>query len=195
MTRTSLLLLRVARWIAGTERAEWIEAMKAEAVSIRGDSTAWAVGCVWAAFRDRVVRERRFLGAALLVVIGPMLLEMLLLYPEGWAWRQPWLHQHPVAEWLFQHSGVLDYLPFMFLLGRARPGVPAYVAALIAFPLAEFLPLVIFWMKFGMSPLAFFGPGATIYMFTPAVGLAGAVLVSLIGIWLGSRSGRRAAHN
>lgn len=190
MTRTSLLLLRVARWIAGTERAEWIEAMQAEAVSIRGDSTAWAVGCVWAAFRDRVVRERRFLGAALLVVIGPMLLEMLLLYPEGWAWRQPWLHQHPIAEWMFQHSGVLNYLPFMFLLGRTRPGRTAYVAAVIAFPIALFLPLVIFWMKFGTSPLAFFGPGATLYMFTPAVGLAAALVVSLGGVWLGSRAGR-----
>lgn len=192
MTGTSRFLLRLARWIAGPTRAEWVNAMQNEAVSIRGDSTSWALGCVWAAFRDRLVRERRFLGAALLVVVGPMLLEMLLLYPEGWAWRQPWLHQHPVAEWLFQHSGVLNYLPFMFFLGRSRPGRAAYVAALIAFPIALFLPLVIFWMKFGTSPFAFFGPGATLYMFTPGVGLACALLVSLAGLWLGSRSARRA---
>ena len=193
MTGASSFLLHLARWIAGPERAEWIDAMQAEAVSIRGDSTSWSIGCLWAAIRDRFVRERRFLGAALLVAVGPMLLEMVLVYPEGWAWRQPWLHQHPVAEWLFQHSGVLDYLPFMFLLGRTRPGRPAYVAALVGFPIAVLFPLVIFWMKFGTSPLAFFGPGATLYMFTPAVGLAAGVLVSLAGVWLGSRSGRAAA--
>jgi hypothetical protein len=195
MTATSRFLLRLARWIAGSERAEWIDAMQAEAVSIRGDSTRWAIGCVWAAFSDRFVRERRFLGAALLVVVGPMLLEMLLLYPEGWAWRQPWLHQHPVAEWLFQHSGLLNFLPFVFLLGRSRPGRGAYVAAIICFPLAEFVPLFIFWLKFGGSFLAWFGPGATWYMFSPAVGLSAALAVCLFGVWLGSRSRRRIAHN
>jgi hypothetical protein len=190
MTGISRFLIRLARGIAGQERAEWIDAMEAEAASIRGDSTAWAIGCVWAAFRDRFMRDWRFLGAALLVVVGPMLLEILLIYPEGWAWRQPWLHQHPVAEWLFQHSGLLNYLPFAFLLGRIRPGRSAYVAAIICFPIAVFVPLFIFWLKFGGSFLAWFGPGATWYMFSPAVGLSLAVAVNLVGVWLGSRSRR-----
>ena len=184
-------LLRVARWVAGSKRAEWINAMEAEAASASGPSIAWAAGCLWAATTDRFLRERMLIGAALLVVLGPFVLETLLLYPEGWAWRQAWLQEHTLLKWLLSHSGVLDLLPFMFLLGRASPGRLAYAAALICFPLAEFFPLVIFWTKFGTSPLLFFGRGATIYMFTPAVGLSLAFMISLAGVWLGSHWHRR----
>jgi hypothetical protein len=193
MTKISRTLLQLARGVAGPQRAEWIEAMKAEAASAGGDSTPWAIGCLWAAIKDRFVRERAFLGAILLFVAGPYLTMMLLIFPEGWAWRQPWLHQHSVAEWLFQHSGVLYYLPFAFLIGRMRPGRTAYAAAAICFPLAEFVPLFIFWLKFGGSLLAWFGPNATWYMFSPAVGLAAAFAVCLAGVWLGSHSRRAAA--
>jgi hypothetical protein len=188
MNLFSRILFRAARWIAGSERAEWIDAMEAEAASAGAQSTAWAIGSLWASTKDRVVRERAFLGAILLFVAGPFLLGMLLIYPEGWAWRQPWLHQHSVAEWLFQHSGLLNYVPFAFLLGRLRPGRPAYIAAAISFPLAEFIPLFIFWLKFGGSFLAWFGPGATWYMFSPLVGLSAAFALCLVGVWLGSRS-------
>lgn len=188
MTRFSSLLLEIARWIAGPDRAQWIDAMQAEAVSIKGSASLWAIGCLWASVKDRIVRERSFIGAMLLVLFGPLLLSIVLVFPEGWLWRSQWLQQHWLAKTLVEHDGLLYLLPFTFLLGRIRPGRPSYVAAAICFPLTEFAPLIIFWIKFGKpSPLAWFGKGATWYMFSPAVGLTLAFLVALSGAWLGSK--------
>ena len=49
-------LLRLVRWIAGPGRAEWAEAMAAEADAAGSRSTNWAFGCVVAVLMDRLRR-------------------------------------------------------------------------------------------------------------------------------------------
>jgi hypothetical protein len=128
MTGLSRFLLRIARWIAGPQRCEWVDAMEAEAASASGESTGWAIGCVWASTRDRLRREWRFLVAVPLIGFGPLLLSLVLLFPMTWLWHHGWM-----PKWLIDHSVLLEMLPFAFLLGRGRPGHAAYVAAAICF--------------------------------------------------------------
>lgn len=187
MTGISRFLLRIARWIAGSERAEWIDAMEAEAESIAGESTAWAIGCVRAALKDRILREWRFLAAILLLPICIYLVQFALFFPIVWLGRQAGL-----PNWTFVAFDLFLPFPFAFLLGRIRPGLPAYFALPISFAIAVFFPLIVFSIQFGTSPLAFFGPGGTFYMMTPWVGLSCSLFVWLAGVWLGSRSGRAA---
>jgi hypothetical protein len=186
MTEFSRFLLRIARWIGGRERAEWIDAMEAEAASSGGHSTTWATGCLWAAIKDRLYRERKFILAVPLAAFGPLVLSLVLLFPMVWLWHHGW-----IPKWLIDHSALLEMLPFAFLLGRARPGRPAYVAAAACFAFGVMVPVMLGPRAAGESPLVWFGPYATWYMFTPAVGLSIALIVWLGGAWFGSRWKKR----
>jgi len=183
MTRTGRLLLGFARWIAGSERAEWIDAMEAEAASAGAQSTAWAIGCLWASIKDRLSHEWRFLLAVPLLGFGPLLLSLILLFPMSWLWHHGW-----IPKWLIDHSALAEMLPFAFLLGRIRPGRATYVAATICFAVGVIVPVAMGWIALGLSPATAFASYATWYMFSPAVGLSIALFVWLGGALLGSRS-------
>jgi hypothetical protein len=186
MTWISRLLLRIARWIGGPVRAEWLNAMTAEAASIHGDSTVWAIGCAWASFKDRLTREWRFLLAILLLPVAVYVIGFAIFFPVVWL-----SHAIGLPNWTFVAVNLLLPLPFAFVLGRIRPGLPAYLALPVCFAISVFFPLVIFWIKFGKpSPFSWFGDGATWYMMSPAAGLSCSLLVWLTGTWLGSRSRR-----
>jgi hypothetical protein len=189
MTGPSRFLLRLARWIAGPERGEWIDAMKAEAESISGTSTLWALGCLWASVRDRLAREWRFLLAVPLIGLGPLLLSVVLLFPMASLW-----HQGVIPKWLIDHSALIEMLPFAVLLGRVRPGRPAYLAATCCFAIGVIVPIAVGWYLGGEPPRTAFGPYSTWYMFRPAVGLTIALAVWLSGAWLGTRSRRWRAN-
>jgi len=178
----SRFLFQIACVIAGRRRRDWIDAMATEAVAIDGNSTGWAIGCLSAAIKDRLAREWQFVLAIPLLSIGAVLLSLALFYPMAWLFTHGW-----IAGWVFVSSGLLSPLPFAFILGRMRPGRTAYLAALISFVLEVFIPLTIFWAMFGKSPFSWFSEDATWYMMTPAAGLSSALLVWLIGVWLGSR--------
>lgn len=184
MTPASRFLLRIARVIAGRERADWVDAMAAEA-DYTEETAGWAFGCLFASAKDRLRREGRFLLAVLAFPLGAYLLELATFYPVAWLLR----HQL-VPVWVLVGTGLLSPLPFAFLLGRMRPGLPAYVGSLVSFPIAVFVPLILFWMEFGKSPFSWFGEDATWFMMSPAAGLACALLVWFAGVWLGSNSRR-----
>lgn len=187
MTRTSRILLRIASWIAGSDRTEWIDAMAGEATSIEGDSTVWAAGCLWASVKDRLKREWRFLTAALLLPLCVLALDAILFIPVVDLSQRVGL-----PGWTFIAVFLLLPFAFTFILGRLRPGLPAYLAVLPGFFTVHMIPPVIFWVEFGKSPLSWFGRNAHWYNMPPTAGLSAALLVWLTGAWLGSHS-RRAA--
>lgn len=188
MTGLSRFLLRIARWIAGPARSDWIDAMESEAASA-GNSAAWASGCLVASVKDRLRQESRFLAAVLLFPFCILILASLIFVPV--------VELSQVAGlpgWSFIVLDLLLPLPFAYVLGRLRPGRPAYLALPVSFFLCEMSPLMLMWIKFGTSPLSFFGPKGHWYNMSPALGLSSAFLVWIAGAWLGSRSGR-ATHN
>ena len=67
MNSFSQALFCIARWIAGRARAEWVEAMAAEAASTDGNSTGWALGCLWASVKERAARNWSFVALILLL--------------------------------------------------------------------------------------------------------------------------------
>jgi hypothetical protein len=189
MTELSRFLLRIARWIAGPQRREWVDAMEAESAAAGAKSMAWAFGCLWASMRERLWREWRFLVAVPLIGFGPLLLSSVLLFPMAWLWHHGW-----IPKWLIDHSALFEMLPFAILLGRIRPARTAYMAATICFAVGVMIPLAIGWLAAGESPLVAFGPYSTWYMFSPAVGLIVALLVWLAGAWLGSKWRPHTSH-
>lgn len=182
MNLTGQLFLRFARGIAGAQRSEWIDAMEAEASTLGRDSTPWAIGCFWAAVNDRALREWRFLAAILLLPICVVVLQMILFHPIVAIGRLAGL-----PDETFIVVFLLLPLPFAFILGRLRPGLPAYFALPVTFVICQMTPLVIFWLKFGKSPFSWFGKDAHWYNMTPTAGLTCAFLVWIVGAWLGSR--------
>jgi hypothetical protein len=189
MTKASNFLLQLARWIAGPERAEWVDAMEVESGLSGTSSTGWAAGCLGAAFKDRLAREWTFVAATLLFPICAFILEMTLFFPLSSLFLR-----HLIPGWIMGASALLSPLPFAFLLGRLRPGRAAYSAAPVAFIIGTFAPLVEFWWKFGKSPLTWFGHDSTWYMMSPIAGLSCSLLVWLAGAWLGSLSAQAASN-
>jgi hypothetical protein len=185
MTPASRFLLRISGAIAGTDRADWTKAMAAESAHA-DNSFRWALGCLWASAKDRWAREWRFLLAILAFPIGAYLLELAVFYPVAWLSQHDW-----VPGWVLVGTGLFSPLPFAFVLGRMRPGPPAYLGSLISFPIGIFVPLVLFWIEFGKSPFSWFGDDATWFMMSPITGLICALLVWLGGVWLGTTWGRR----
>lgn len=188
MTALSRFLLRLARWIAGPSRAEWIDAMESEAASTGDNSGAWAAGCLWASIKDRLRRERRFIAAVLLFPFCILAVATLIFLPVVKLCQLLGL-----PGWSFIVVNLVLPLPFAFALGRLRPGRPTYLALPVSFFLCEMAPLALMWVEFGSSPLSFFGPKGHWYNMSPALGLSCAFAVWLAGAWLGSRSARRRA--
>jgi len=186
MSRTSLFLLQLARWIAGRDRREWADAMEAEALLSESHSTGWAAGCLFASARDRLAREWPFVAAVLLFPICSFLLSLALFFPLSWLWLN-----HLIPGWISVGSALFAPLPFAILLGRIYPGRRAYSAVPISFVIAMTTPLMVFWWKFGKSPFSWFGHDSTLYMMTPAAGLTCGFLVWLLGAWIGSHMSRR----
>jgi hypothetical protein len=195
MTGTSRFLLRVARWIGGSARAEWVDAMEAEAGSMMGNSASWAVGCVWASMKDRFARDWWFVAAILLLPACALYLKATVFF-----WTSELLVHSRISPLLAVATWVLSYFPLPFLLAQWRPGRPAYVATVIGFLVVELFPIVLMWVKFGVSPLIWLGPNSNWYKadpnvrIGPAPGLALDLFVWLSAAWLGSTLRRLASR-
>jgi hypothetical protein len=193
MNAFSRTLFRAARWIAGRDRREWVEAMTAEAASTDADSTAWALGCLWASIQDRAARDWWF---ALAILVLPAL--FFFWKTTVFFWTSSLLIDHRIAPWLAVTLWILTPLPIAFLLGLMRRGLSLYVGLAIVFAIAEFGIFLFLWVKAGISPLTFFSaehvnwykadPGVRI---GPALGITLDVLVWVAGAWLGSLTRRR----
>ena len=195
MTGTSRFLLHFARWIAGSRRAEWVDAMEAEAASADSYSAGWALGCVWAALKDRFARDWWFIAAILLLPPCAWYLKTSVFF-----WTSGLLVHNEITPLLAVATWVLRYFPLPFLFAQWRSGRPVYVAAVIGFLVVEFFPIALMWAKFGVSPLIWLGPNANWYKADPnvrvgpAAGLALDLFVWLSAVWLGSTVRRLASR-
>ena len=186
MTSVSCILLRIARWIVGRDRVEWVDAMEAEAESIRGDSTLWAAGCVAAALRHRVWHERWFVAAIVGLPIVELVLRLLLFFPVVDAGNALGL-----PGWTFIVVFVLLALPLGFVLGRSMTMRRALLAALLCGVLLEIAGVVQFWIAFGKGPEIWFQPNSHVYNMRPVLGWTTSIAVWLCGALAGSLARRR----
>lgn len=175
-------LLRLVRWIASPDRAEWAEAMAAEAEASGAGSTSWALGCVGATLRDRLARERKFLLSILLLPIAALFFSLMLFFAIAWLW-----HNAGLPGLAFSAILASAPLPSAYYLGTIRSRRSALLAAPICFLLYQSIPLIIFWIQFGMSPLSWLSPDTTVYKMSPLPGYALGLSVWLVGAWWGSR--------
>jgi hypothetical protein len=195
MSSFNRALFRISRWIAGRDRREWADAMAAEGASTDSNSTAWALGCLWASFKDRAARDWWFVLAILLLPALFFVFKTTVFF-----WTISLLNEHRISAWLTVTFWILTPLPIAFLLGLMRRGVPLYVGFAIVFAIAEFGMCIFMWLKFGLSPLIWFGPQSNWYKadpnvrIGPLVGITLDALVWLAGAWLGSFTRRRATR-
>ena len=175
-------LLRLTRWIAGRARAEWADAMAAEAEAAGAQSTSWALGCVGATLRDRVARERRFMTSVLLIPVAALVFTAIWFFAVAWMWRHADLPGFAFAAFMASAP-----LPFAYLLGAIQSRRAALLAAPICFLLYQGIPLIAFWIEFGKPPVSWFSADVTVYNLSALPGYSLGLSVWLIGAWLGSR--------
>jgi len=184
-------LFRIGRWIAGRDRAEWLDAMAAEAEAIKGDSTAWALGCFWAAAKDRFARDWSF---AVFVLLLPVVVSLWKLYVFFATSSLQFEQQIP--DWLAVACWILSPFPFAVLVPLVRAGRSALIAVAIAFLAVEAVPVVMM-LNLGVAPSQFFGPNFNWYKCDPGVriGLVDGIAVDFAAwataFWLGSALRRR----
>jgi hypothetical protein len=181
MTPFGEFLLRLARKIAGADRAEWVDAMAAETQSIHGDSTLWTVGCLSATCKERLWRERWFLAAVIGFPILVFVFRLLLFFPVVFAGRALGL-----PNWTFIAVFICLELPFGFALARLMPWRRAIITALLCGVLLELAGIVQFWISFGDGPEIWFRPGSQIYNMTPVLGWAIGISTWLAGAAIGA---------
>jgi hypothetical protein len=195
MTWMSRFLMGIARAIAGRARIEWLDAMEAEVRSADLGSTTWAIGCVWAALKDRMIRDRWFFGAVLLLSACDYYWKTAVFFSTSSLLVKGW-----IPDWLTMALWIVSPFPIAFFFGRMRQGPSAYAALAISLALAEFTPFLIAWLKFGISPLVWFDPHSNWYKagdnlaMAPVPGLACDILVWIGAAWLGSHSVRKATN-
>jgi len=182
----SSLILRCAAWVAGPDRAEWSAAMAAETEAAKEGRTGWAVGCLWAALADRIVRDRWYI----LSLVGLPALAFLIVVPMGLAVAiGAATLSTPVAALV--PIMLFGPLPCAWTLGRMRPSVPPTFAGTIGFLVHQSVPLLAMWMLFGIPPVSFWAANLTYYNMPPMIGLLASWLVWTAGAWWGAQSRKR----
>jgi len=186
MTNASRFLLQIARWIAGSQRREWTDAMEAEANQTDASSISWAGGCLSASVRDRLLRERYSMLAVVLLPPIVFALNMVLFVPTV----------HLVDSLGWPHLTLVGFalltpVPFAFAMGLFMPLRRALTTGLLCGVANELVNIVFFWIYFGQGPEIWFHKGSTVYMMTPILGWACGISFWIAGAWLGAAARRR----
>jgi hypothetical protein len=178
------LALRLANRIAGPDRQDWLLAMAAETDAADRHGTAWALGCLYAAWKDRLARDRWFV-AALLALPS---VTALLVFPLGVIGAVgarsigiPVLAAVPLM--------LLGPLPVAWLLGRMRPDHSIVLVGTLAFVVHQAVPLITMWALFGTLP-PFWSPNMIYYNMPSYIGLIASWLVWIAGSWWGASARR-----
>ena len=180
MSSIAQLLLRFARLVAGPARADWIDAMEAEASTLGRNDTEWAFGCATAALRDRFWRERKSILLMVLAPVAATLFCLLLFFPLSRLFLAGWL-----PSWASNVVMLVAPMPFAWMLGRLCGSAPLAIASL-SFAIFAMIPGLVHWIQFGASPLIFFAPDAEWNGMPAYLGITCNLLVWLIGASLGS---------
>jgi hypothetical protein len=180
MTLIGGILLRFARWVAGRERAEWMDAMAAETEAADGNRLYWAAGCLWAAAVDRMARDRLFVAGMIAIPAVSFVIVLTLGFLLALGGRKfGWSPGVLVPVMLF------GPLPFAWLLGKLRPSSSAPLVGTAGFLVHQSVPLLAMWILFGISPTSFWAVNLTYYNLPPVAGLTASWLVWVAGVRLG----------
>ncbi len=178
------LLLRLANWIAGPERQEWVLAMASETDAAGRHGTRWAFGCLRAALRDRLTRDGRFYAALALMPAAAFVslflsmgIIMLLDRIGG------------VSTAIALPVMILTPLPFAALLGRMRPHYAPLVVGSLSFLAFEAGPMTVMAVMSGRMPTPW-SPNLTVYNLPAWAGLTLAYAVWIVATALGGRTRR-----
>ena len=164
-------LLRLARWIAGRGRTEWADAMAAEADAAGAQSKSWALGCVRASLHDRVISERKFLLAILVIPIAALVFSLILFFGVAWLSRNVGL-----PAFAFTAILAVSPLPFAYYLGTLGSRRAALLGAMGCCLLYQGLPMIYFWIQFASRPSS----GST---GTTVLNVASARLHTCLAVW------------
>lgn len=180
MTFIGRLLLRFARWVAGRERADWIDAMAAETEAAEGNRTGWAAGCLWAAVADRMVRDRRFLMGLIALPAASFVIVLTLGFLLSLGGRKfGWSPGVLVPVMLF------GPLPFAWLLGKLRRSASAPLVGTAGFLIHQSVPLLAMWIFFGIAPISFWAVNLTYSNLPRVAGLTASWVIWVAGVSLG----------
>lgn len=178
-------ILRLANWLSGRERREWLAAMAAETEAAGRQSLAWALGCLGAVIKDRLVADRWFLLAlAVAPAVAFVVLVVLFLFVAAAA-RALGLPDAVTAPVM-----LVGPLPVAWLLGRMRPSYSSVLIGTLGFLAHQAFPLTAMWLLTGVPPIVFWTPNATLYNLPPIAGLLASWLVWIIGVGRGARASR-----
>ncbi len=179
------LLLRLANWIAGPDREEWVLAMAVEADAADGHGTRWALGCLFAAGRDRLARDWQFVAAIVMLPVLTMVLGIastLIIFIGAQALETSAMVAIPLM--------LFGPLPAAWLLGKMRPDRSSVVVGTIAFMIHQALPFLLMWAVFG-SMLRFWSADTVYYNMPAYAGLPMSWLVWIVGTWWGASMQKR----
>lgn len=175
-------ILRLVRWIAGPSRAEWADAMEAEADVAGSRSTAWALGCFGAIIIDHIRGSAKILFAILLLPLVAHLLKVVLFFPSAWVFRT-----YDLPRWVLLSFGILETLPVAILLGWLTARRGALPSAIAAFLVYYAFAMLHWWHFFGQGPSVFFNGTMEIYHLHAQLGMAIDLGVWLLGALIGTR--------
>ncbi|QIK77781.1 hypothetical protein G7077_01470 [Sphingomonas piscis] len=188
MSRLAALIFRAARQIAGRKRSEWIDAMEAEAATLRGNSAPWAWGCLWSAIRDRAARDW---WIATTLFLFPIILV---------AWRgyvffstASLLNKGVITDLAAVGFWIVSPFPLVLLLALLTRGTSGNTLIITSFLAMECFNPVMMWIYLDVSPLVWLGPNANWYKADPGITikpLAGILLDGVVwftAAWIGSR--------
>lgn len=175
-------LLRLVRWIAGPDRAEWADAMAAETGAAGLRSTSWALGCVGAVVIDRIRRSAKTVLSILLLPFGAFLLQFVLFFPTAWVFQA-----YDLPRWTILSFAIFEPLPVAILLGWLTARRGALYPAIGAFFVYYALAILHWWYFFGEGPSVFFNGKMEIHHLHAQLGMAVDLGIWLLGALIGSR--------
>ncbi|MBD3729072.1 MAG: hypothetical protein IE933_05135 [Sphingomonadales bacterium] len=188
--RIAASLFTIARWLAGPEQREWIDAMQAEACDDAQPALGWAAGAVLSAARLRAARDWQLVAALLLAPPLALAVFLAVFFATAMVGRAAGLGTLPFTTPLVM---ALAVLPFAYALGRIRPGRAAKWLGLGAFLAFQALPPAIFSLAFGAPFVFWWGLNVAVYNLPWHVGYLANLAVWIAGAVLGGRHRRAIA--
>jgi hypothetical protein len=167
-------------------RAAWAMAMRGEFERLERDELSWAFGCLTTAAGWTLRAQAFYLG---LLALTPFLIYLADQLPFDLLWyglvsRASYME---FARHWGAIVGMLEPLPLAFLLGAYRPNsVPTTLV--LGCLIGQHVGGTLLTMSMlGGSFLSWWGPGATLYMAPPLVGLFGSLAIWYLGASAGAK--------
>lgn len=178
--------MSIARFVAGPERSDWLDAIEAELDHLPARRLDWALGSLVAAVKDRAAREWSF---ALALVLGPT--AALAAIPVIAIASASISGPTGLSTLQLMPLTVLSPLPFAIMLGAVRPRFSPLVAGALGFAAYQAIPAIALTVIMGRYAYFRWEANLSHYGLLPPSGLLATLALWCAGAWLGARWARR----